>query len=137
MQTVGRFDVLSDLKTSRPSLCLILKLSHALDDLFGVLSRLHGRKHKCAFCWMKDHWMWLLSDIVAWDSFWYVTHYLYSDIDAVMAFFRVSVNTYFINFRLALLTVLRPLVHLIYLVILATFSFSFFLISNNNFFCPG
>ena len=137
MQTVGRFNMWVTPKTNRSSFCLILKLFHALNGLFSMLSRLHGRKHKCAFCWMKDHWMWLLSDIVAWDSFWYVTHYLYSDIDAVMAFFRVSVNTYFINFRLALLTVLRLLVHLIYLVILATFSFSFFLISNNNFFCPG
>ena len=30
-------------KTKRPSLCLILKLSHALDGLFSVLFRLHGR----------------------------------------------------------------------------------------------
>ena len=30
--------------------CLILKHSHALDGLFSVLSRLHGRKYKCAFC---------------------------------------------------------------------------------------
>ena len=30
----------------RPSFCLISKLSHALDGLFSVLSRLHGFKHK-------------------------------------------------------------------------------------------
>ena len=54
-------------------------LSHALDGLFSVLSRLHGVKQKCTFCWMKDHWTWLLSDIVAWDSFsfWHGTHYFY------------------------------------------------------------
>ena len=38
------------LNTDRPSFFLILKLSQALDDLFNVLPRLHGRKHKCAFC---------------------------------------------------------------------------------------
>ena len=27
------------------------------------ISRLHGRKHKCAFCWMKHRWTWLLSDL--------------------------------------------------------------------------
>ena len=37
--------------------------------VFNVLSRLHGHKHKSAFCWMKYHWTWLLSDNVAWDSF--------------------------------------------------------------------
>ena len=45
-----------------PSFCLKSKLSHALDGLFNVLSRLHGRKHKCVFCWMKHHWTWQLSD---------------------------------------------------------------------------
>ena len=105
----------------------------------SVLSRLHGRKHKCAFCLMKDHWMWLLSDIVAWDSFWHGTHYLFSDIDVVTATFHVLVNTYFLNFRLALLSVLRVLAHLIYLVIFSNFSvFNFpFLISNNIFLFPG
>ena len=63
MQTVGRFDMWVTPKTNRPSFCLILKLSHALDGLFTVLSRLHGCKHKPTFCWMKDHWTWLLSDI--------------------------------------------------------------------------
>ena len=73
-------------KTNRPSFCIILKLSHSLDGLFSVLSRLHGCKHKCTSCWMKHHWTWLLSDIVAWDSFWHRTHYLgFSDIDAVTA----------------------------------------------------
>ena len=122
---MGRFDMWLTLKTNkqnRPSFCLTLKLSHALDGgLFSVLSRLHGRKHKCTFCWMKDHWTWLLSDIVAWDSFWHGTHYLFSDIDAVTATFHVLVNTYFLNFRLALLIVLRAPVHLIYLEIFNNF----------------
>ena len=129
-QTVGRFDMWVTPKTNRPSFCLILKLSHALDGLFSVLSGLHGHKHKRTFCWMKDHWTWLLSDIVAWDSFWHGTHYLFSDIDAVTATFHVLVNTYFLNVRLlALLIVLRALVHLIYLII-----FNNFLVFNFHFF---
>ena len=71
----------------------------------------------------------LLSDIVAWDSFWHGTHYLFPDIDAVTITFHVLVNTYFLNFRLALLIVLRALVHLIYLVI-----FNNFLVFNFPFF---
>ena len=113
------------LKTNRPSFFLILKLSHALDGLFSVLSGLHGHKHKCAFCWMKDHWTWLLSDIVAWDSFWHGTHYLFSDIDAVTVTFHVLV----IHISSILLIVLRTLVHLIYLVI-----FNNFLVFNCPFF---
>ena len=129
MQTVGRFDTWVTPKTNRHSFCLILKVSHALDGLFRVLSRLHGHKHKCTFCWIRDHWTWLLSDIVAWDSFKHGTHYLFSDIDAVMATFHVLVNTYFLNFRFALMIVLRALVHLIYLVIFNSclvFNFPFF-----------
>ena len=53
--------------------------------------------------------MWLFSDIVAWDSFWHGTHYLFSDIDAVTASFRVLGNTYFLSFRLALMIVLKAL----------------------------
>ena len=60
------------------SFCLILKLSRALDGLFSVLLGLRGRKHKYTFCWMKNHWTSLLSDIAAWDTFWYGTHYLFS-----------------------------------------------------------
>ena len=105
--------VSDSLKQNRPSFCLILKLSHALNGLFSVLCGLHGRKHKYAFCWMKDHWTWLLLDIVARVSFWHGTHYLFSDIDAMTATFHVLVNTYFLNFRLVLLIVLRALVHLI------------------------
>ena len=123
-----RFDVWVTPKTNRPSFCL-LKLSHALDGLFSVLSRLHGRKHKCAFCWMKDHWTWLLSDIVAWDSFSGIEPTTYIYFQAVTATFHVLVNTYFLNFRLALLIVLRALVHLIYLVI-----FNNFLVFNFPFF---
>ena len=136
-QTVGRFNMQVTPKTNRPSFCLILKLSHALDGLFIVLSRLYGCRNKCVFCWMKDQWTWLHSAIVAWDSFWHGTHYLFSDIDAVTATFHVLVNTYFLNFRLALLIVLRAL-HLICLVIFNNFLVNFpFLISNNNFLFPG
>ena len=116
-------------KTNRPSFCLIIKLSHAIDGLFIMLSRLNGHKHKCAFCRMKDYWMWLLSDIVAWDYFWHGSHYLFSDIDAAATTFHVLVNTYFLKFRLALLIVLRALVHLICLVI-----FNNFLVFNFPFF---
>ena len=80
-----------------------------------------------------------LSDIVAWGSFWHGTHYLFSDIDAVMATFHVLINTYFFNFILAPMIVLRALVHLIYLVIFnnfLVFNFSF-LILNNNFLFLG
>ena len=41
--------------------------------------------------------------IVAWDSFSHGIHYLFSDIDAVKATFHVLVNTYLLNFRLAML----------------------------------
>ena len=84
-------------KTNRPSFCLILKLSHALDGLFSVLSRLHGCKHKCTFCRMKDHWVWcdnsqiLLLGVL---SCMEPTRYLFSDIDAVMATFKVLVIKY-------------------------------------------
>ena len=105
------------LNQKRPIFCLILKVSHALDSLFSVLFRLLGRTYICAFCWMKHHWMWLVSDIVAWDSIEH-TIYLFSEIDAVTFTFQVSVGTYFLNFRLALLwfcllIVLRALVYLI------------------------
>ena len=119
-------------KTNRSSFCLTLKLSHALDGWSCSvchLARLHGRKPKSTFCWMKDHWTWLLSDIAAWDSFWYGTHSLLSDINAVTTTFHVLVNTYFLSFRLTPLIVLRALVHLIQLVILSkflVFNFPFF-----------
>ena len=77
MQTVGRFEMWVTHKINKPSFCAILKLSHALDILFSALSRLDGRKHKCAFCWMKDRWTWLLSDIVTCDSFWHGTQYVF------------------------------------------------------------
>ena len=68
------------------------------------------------------------------------TSYLFSDIiDAATTTFNVLVNTYFLDSRLALLVVLRALVHVIYLVIFNNFLvFNFpFLISNNNFLFPG
>ena len=57
------------------------------------------------------------------------THYLFSDIDAVTTTLHDFVNTYFLNFRLALLIVPRALFHLIYLVI-----FNNFLVFNFPFF---
>ena len=42
-------------------------------------------------------------------------------LDAVTATFHVLVKTYFLNFRLAVLIVLRALVHVIYLVIFNNF----------------
>ena len=127
---VRRFNEWPLKQMSRPSFSLILKISHALHGLLSELSRLHGRKHKCTFCWMKDHWTWLLSAIiVAWNfSFWHGT-YLFSDIDVVTTTFHVLVNTYFLNLRLALLIVLAALGHLIYLVI-----FNNFLVFNFPFF---
>ena len=66
---------------------------------------------------------------VSWDSFWHGSHYLFSDIDAAATTFHILVNTYFLKFRLALLIVLRTLVHLVYLVI-----FNNFLVFNFPFF---
>ena len=145
MQTVGRFDMWVTPKTNRPSFCLILKLSHALDGLFSVLSRLHGRKHKCAFCWMKDHWVWLLSDIVTWDSFCHGTNYLFSDIDA-------ACDSHFPGFGKYIFPQLQTCTALVLsanctedsclsdIVIFnnfLVFNFSFFNLSNNNFLFPG
>ena len=65
--------------------------------------------------------------------------YFLSDIDSVAGTFHVFVNTYFLIFRLALLIVLRALVHLIQLAIFnnfLVFNFSFFKFENNSFF-PG
>ena len=49
--------VVSEPKRNRSNFCLLLNFSHALaekvdqlDGPFSVLSRLHGCKHKCAFC---------------------------------------------------------------------------------------
>ena len=70
-QTVGRFDMWETPKTNKPSFRLILKLSNALDDLFSVYYiGCEVANINALFCWMNHHcWMWLLSDIVAWDSF--------------------------------------------------------------------
>ena len=57
------------------------------------------------------------------------TYYLFSDIDAVTTTFHDFVNTYFLNFRLALLIVPRALAHPIYLDI-----FNNFLVFNFPFF---
>ena len=126
MLTGVRFDMSVTPKRNRPSFCLILKLSHALDGLFSVLSRLHGSNHKCAFCWMKKQWTLVLLDNVARDSFWYGTHYFVSDIDPVTTTFHVFVNTYFLIFRLALLIVLKAFVYLIYQLIFNKFLLIYF-----------
>ena len=57
----------------------------------------------------------ILSDMGRWNPL-FIFRYICCD-----GHFNVLVNTYFLNFRLALLVVLRALVHLIYLVILSTF----------------
>ena len=72
------------------------------------ISRLHGRKHKCAFCWMKHHRTWLLSDrysslgfFLAWNPlfiFWYT--YSYRCCDSRFPGFGQYI---FPNFRLALI----------------------------------
>ena len=103
----------------RPSFHLILKLSNALDGLLSVLSRLHGRKHKCVFASLN------------------VTTIIYCCLEASRSGFFLAWNslfifryrccnrhfagfskTYFLDFRLpllwfCLLIVLRALVHLI------------------------
>ena len=106
-------------KNIRPSFYLILKLSNALDGLLSVLSRLHGRKHKCVFASLN------------------VTTIIYCCLEASRSGFFLAWNslfifryrccnrhfagfskTYFLDFRLpllwfCLLIVLRALVHLI------------------------
>ena len=123
-QTMGRFDMWVTLKTNRPSFCLILKLSHPLDGVFSVLHRLHGRKQM--------HF--LLSEgslnettfiycCLGFFLAWHLTHCLFSVQIAIKRrpLLMVLVNTYFLNFRLVLLTVLRNLVHLIYLIVFINF----------------
>ena len=111
MQTLGKFDMWVTPKTNRSSFCLILKLSHALDE-WSV------QWPVCYLGCMKDHWTWLLSNIVAWDSFWHGIHQVFifrsrcCDGHFPLCMFWM-VNTYFLNFRPALLIVLRVLVHLI------------------------
>ena len=136
---MGRFNMWVTPKTNRPSFCLILKLSQALDGLFSVLSSPHGLRFllnegllnvttfRC--CCLGFFLTWNPLFIFRYNSFWHGIHYLFSDINAVIATFHVLVNTYFLNFRLALLIVLRALVHLIYLVI-----FNNFLVFNFPFF---
>ena len=140
---VGGFDMWVKPNLKSASFLPDIKTFSCTEWLFIVLSRLHGRKHKCAFYWIQDQWTWLLSDIVAWDSFRHGIHYLFSDIyrccDDHFLFSYILVNTYFVKFRLTLLIVLRALVHLIYLIIFSNFLvFNLpFLISNNNFLFPG
>ena len=98
------------LKTNRPSFCLIFKtFSCAGLSVQCVISGLYGYKHKCVFCWIKDQ---SLNMTTLWRYCWLELFlvwnplFLFSDIDAVAATFHVLVNTYFLNFRLALLIVL-------------------------------
>ena len=76
-QTVGRFDMWVIPKTKTGLFFHVIKTFSCTGWSIQSLSRLHGHKHKCALCSMKHHWTWLLSDIVAWDSFWHGTHYFY------------------------------------------------------------
>ena len=132
MQTVGRFDMWVTPKTNRPSFCLILKLSHALDGLFSVLSRLHGCKHKCAFCWMKDHWTTTfryccLGDFLAWNPQ-FIFRYRCSMLwrRPFYMFWKIHIS---LTLDLLYWIVLRALFHLIYLVIFynfLVFNFPFF-----------
>ena len=62
--------------------------------VFYLASRLNGWKHKCTFCWMKDHWTWLISDIDAWDFFWYGTHYLFLGVTYI---FKLLCKTSFLT----------------------------------------
>ena len=72
------------------------------------ISRLHGRKHKCAFCLMKHHWMWLLSDrycslgfFLAWNPLFIFRYtYSYRCCDSPFPGFGQYI---FPNFRLALI----------------------------------
>ena len=114
-------------KTNWPSFCLTVNLSHALDGLFSALSRLHGCKQ---MCFMLNEGLLNVTTFrycclgflsLAWNP---LGTYLFSDMTAT---FHVLVNTYFLNFRLALFIVLRALVRLIYLVVFNNFlNFSFF-----------
>ena len=132
-------------KTNRPSFCLILKLSHALDGLFSVLSRLHDYNLYALFAeWRiteRDYFQILLLGILSGmePTIYFQIYAVILQLDAVTATFHVLVKTYFLNFRLAVLIVLRALVHVIYLVIFNNFLvFNFpFLISNNNLLFPG
>ena len=132
MQTVGRFDIWVTAKTNRPNFWLILNLSRALDGLFSPLSRLHCMVVNIiinAFFaeWRitaRDYFQILLLGILSGME---PTRHLFSDSVAATATFRLSIvfwmvaNTYFCHFRLALLNLLRALVHLIYLLIFNNF----------------
>ena len=129
-QTVGRFNMWMTPKTNRLSFCLIWKLS------------MHWMV--CSVCYLGCMVVNINSLFAKWSTSRYcclgffLARYLFSDINALMATFHVLVNPYFLNFRLALLIVLRVVVHLIYLVIFNTFLvFNFpFLILNINFLVP-
>ena len=64
-ENYGEIRYLIDPITNRPSFCLVLKLSHAL-DVCSVTYLGFMVVNINAFCWMKHHWTWLLSGIVAW-----------------------------------------------------------------------
>ena len=111
-------------KTNRPSFFLIFKLSHALDGCSVYYLGCMVENINVLFAEWRiiehDYFPILLLWIYSF-SFWHGTHYLFSDIDAVTNTFHVLVNTYFLNFRLALMIVLRALVHLTYQLIFNSF----------------
>ena len=106
--------------------------AHVLIKVFLIkkerVSRLHGCKHKCAFLLdegslnVTTFRYFCLGFFLAWSPL-FIFKY------AVTATFQVLVNTYFLNFRLALLIGPSALVQLIYLVI-----FNNFLVFNFPFF---
>ena len=114
-------------KTNRPSFCLILKLSHALDVCYVgcIVANINALFAK----WRITEWDYFQITLLGILSGMDPTIYFQIAIDAVTTTFHVLVNTYFLNFRLALLIVLKILVHLIYLVI-----FNNFLVFNFPFF---
>ena len=66
-----------------------------LGCLFFIINTLFAE------CNITDYWMTTFRYCCL--GFFIGTHYLFSDIDAVTATFQVLANTYFLNFRLALL----------------------------------
>ena len=106
-------------KPNRPSFCLILKLSHALmvcsvcylGCMIIIYMRFllnEGSLNVTTFRYC------CLGFFLKWNTL-FIFRYMTTT-------FHVLVNTYFLNFRLALLVVLRALVHLISVVIFNNFS---------------
>ena len=119
----GKIRYMSDPKANRSSFCQTFLMHWMVCSLEGLYYLgCMVVNINVLFCWMRHYWMWLHSDIVAWDSFHHGTQYLFADIDArrdaVITTFQVLVKTYFFNISYALLwfcllIALRALFHLI------------------------